>query len=44
MFFGCRLNNEINKGMIYFETTPKRISIHVFIIYAAQANIRIDNN
>ena len=38
LFVGCRFHEEGEIGMIYFENTHKRISIHVFLISVAQAN------
>ena len=39
LFVGGRCHEEGKRRMIYFETTHKRLSIHVFIEYVAQTKI-----
>ena len=36
LFVGCRCHEEGKIGMIYFETTHKRLSIYVFLTSLAQ--------
>ena len=38
LFVGCRCHKEGKKGIIYFEVTHKRLSIHVLIKSVAQKN------
>ena len=36
LFVGCRFHEEGERAMIYFETTHKRLYIHVFLTSLAQ--------
>ena len=38
LFVGCRCHKEENRGILYFENTHKKVSIHVFLITIAQEN------
>ena len=38
LFVGFRCHKEENIGVIYFENTHKKVSIHIFLITIAQVN------
>ena len=44
LFVGCRFHEEEKRGMIYFETTHKRLSIHEFLSEIHKNTVRNDSN